>query len=371
MWRFEENTVRLDLSKVSKDFRISSKNELILVCPKKGKWDWSDDERWLRSVIVNKKGYVISSGWPKFGNFGEFLQDTNILCEALKSDAPVFFTTKYDGSLCIRSVYRGKVILRTRGTIDGGDYDEDGKAPFGVEFRNVAKDKYPLILNPEWMPDRSLLFEYISPHNHIVVRYNEADLIFLGSVFHNHKIECWNNIKKIAEEGSLNLVGLKQLPREPKLLREEINTWNEEGVVARYENDDLILVKIKSDIYCAQHFLKSNLNYKFVASFLLDSSIKGEEHFADELKKLGMDFENLNTARELYKEYHQLETTFDQYLNQAKEAYDNFKGTTRKEYAMLALKQPPMIKTLMFSVYDDKKQRINLFRRKFLKNRGR
>ena len=44
-----------------------------LVHPSRGKWDWEPDELGLRSIILEtSSGRVVSTGWPKFFNQGEW-----------------------------------------------------------------------------------------------------------------------------------------------------------------------------------------------------------------------------------------------------------------------------------------------------------
>ena len=54
------------------------------------------------------------------------------------------------------------------------------------------------------MTDRSLLFEYVSPDNVIVIRYKEEDLVFLGYVLHKDlSIGEWEDVLKISKENNL------------------------------------------------------------------------------------------------------------------------------------------------------------------------
>jgi hypothetical protein len=61
MWLRKDGCAFLDLSKVDRaEFKIMSENGLHLVCPKKNKWDWTQDEKWLRSVVVDDTGRIVS-----------------------------------------------------------------------------------------------------------------------------------------------------------------------------------------------------------------------------------------------------------------------------------------------------------------------
>ena len=286
LWR-DDGT--LDLKAVDKsEFKTVEDEGLTLVFPKKNKWDWTREERWLRSVVVDAKGRIVSTGWPKFGNYGEFQNDTRRLNEALASDAPVRFTHKEDGSLCIRDIVNGRVMMRTRGTMFGGQQDEDGTPSFGDRFCAVAEKKYPRLIDPAWFDAGiSLLFEYVAPGNQVVVRYPEDDLILIGMLVHEPRgpkgrpmrpfIVPWGEMAEFARKEELNLVSLKELPSTPAALLEEVKDWRTEGVVVRCPdpdtgNEDQILVKVKSAWYLANHRMKHSMNYQRILEFVWDFS---------------------------------------------------------------------------------------------------
>jgi len=370
MWELKNGRTKLNISKIRKTFKVIEDDDLKLIIPQKNMWDWEDEEKFLRSIIVDKNGYVVSSGWPKFGNYGEFIQDTEVLNNALQNDDKINFTMKEDGSLCIRSVINDKVVLRTRGTMYGGDYDEEGNPPFRVKFTQVAETKYPKILDPNWMKDRSLLFEYVSPENRIVVGYSKEDLVFIGSIRHSDlKIGSWNELQKIAEEGKLNLVKLHNLPLEVSELLEKIKNWEDEGIVARVNNGE-VLVKIKSASYLARHRLKSNLNYKFICEFIEMSLPKNKDDLENQLCQMGMDFETVSEAIKIYDLYCQAENETQEALNEAIKLYESFSSKEtdprliRKDYAMIATKAPFPTRTFMFLLYDNKQQKLKDFYKK-------
>ena len=101
MWSQENGRMKLDLSKVNlNEFKIVTENNLHLVFPKKNKWDWEDGEKLLRSIVVDDKGFVVSSSWKKFCNYGESKTDTDILNNALANGGEVLFSHKEE-LLCL------------------------------------------------------------------------------------------------------------------------------------------------------------------------------------------------------------------------------------------------------------------------------
>lgn len=366
MWQVKENQALLDRTLVRKTFRSTTDGKLTLICPKKNNWDWEDNEKWLRSVVVDENGKVVSCGWPKFGNYGEFINDTAALDKELVN-GEVLFTEKCDGSLAIRSVINGEVIFRTRGTLFGGEVDEDGKEPFGSKFKRAAQ-KYPHLLDPNWHSNISLLFEYVSPHNKIVLRYDFEDLIFLGFVRHNLTIGKWCEVRKIAEEGNLRLVKTHELPREPQQLLEVIKTWEDEGVVVRC-CDSQVMVKVKSASYLCKHRLISNMTYNFVIELIDMAQVKNEDQFVEELKKNGLDFETIQEGIVFYKRYEQAVQKFEAQVLDAHKLFESFytdavDAERRKQFATLACKQVGIVRPLMFAFYDGKDKPIHQLRKK-------
>lgn len=382
MWSMRESDGRrvLDVSAVDRsEFKVVSQDGLHLVCPKKNKWDWSDDERLLRSIVVNDKGEVVSCGFPKFGNYGEFQDDTEALNQALASGAPVFFSHKEDGSLCIRSVINGKVVMRTRGTMFGGDDMEDGTPSFGKRFRKVAEEKYPILLDPSYCCCESLLFEYVAPTNTVVVRYRDDDLIFLGAMAHYQLTPfVWDTIQSMAGDRGFNLVELKKLPRDPVAMLEEIKDWRTEGIVARCDGSK-VMVKVKSAYYLANHRMKFSMNYKTIVEFIDTSGVRSEDELVKKLKEYDYDWEIIESAKELYAKYLDVVAHADAWVATAHAMFDEVmveiaalskdppkadSAEHRKRFAMVACQQHSVVRTIMFLLYDDRKERFaNLYRR--------
>jgi len=379
MWRRGNDRTFLDLSRIDRsEFKVVSENGFHLVYPKKNKWDWTLEERWLRSIIVGDDGAVLSCSWPKFGNFGEFLSDTDALKTALADGSTVRFTAKEDGSLLIRSVVNGQVIMRTRGTLFGGESD-DGSETYGEKFRRVAAAKYPKLLDPAWMPDVSLLLEYIAPDNAVVVRYKDEDLIFLGGVEHRGpSIIPWHDATMIAFLGGLRLVELKELPSDPVKLLEEVKEWRTEGVVARCDGDQ-VFVKVKSAWYLANHRMKYSMKYRTIVEFVALSGVASEDELVAKLREYDYDFEVVEGGREFYRRYAAARSAALELRAKAEELYAgsgigimlfDTEAARRKYFAQIACAQQPSIKSMMFALYDNRTERLDTVVRKLILSEG-
>ena len=383
MWTHKDSRIFLDISKVNRsEFKVVDDLQagFHLVLPRKGKWVWNED-RWLRSIVVDNDGAVISCSWPKFGNYGELLDDTDILKNELDHGV-IHHTVKMDGTLCIRDVINGKVNLRTRGTLYGvgATDDEDGKISFGERFHRVASEKYPRLLDPSWIASgQSLLLEYVSSDNVIVERYKEEDLIFLGGTNHSKlSIITWEEMKEIAVDGGLKMIAVKELPRNPLAILEEVKSWKSEGVVIRCNNDQTF-VKVKSDWYKANHLLKTSLNYNTVVEFLEQSDIKNEQELEDFLHSFEYDFEIIESAKVLYARCKVAEEIAINLQRKATEMLMEFECgeqlvdpvVRRKTYAKIACAQNPVVKTMMFALYDGNSQQMKNMVRKIIRAEGK
>lgn len=91
--------LRLPFPDPAAGFRVDERDGLFMITPRKDKWDWTKDERTYRSIILDKDGYVKSTGFPKFHNAGEpsGMEDESRLVEDLKHGRPVWVGEKLDG----------------------------------------------------------------------------------------------------------------------------------------------------------------------------------------------------------------------------------------------------------------------------------
>jgi len=380
MWKTEKGIAFLDLSAVDRtEFKVISDGDLFLVFPKKNKFDWTAEEKWLRSVMVDGAGRIVSCSWPKFGNFGEFRTDTDILKGELANSGVVRWTSKEDGSLCIRSVVNGSVIMRTRGTMFGGEWGDSQAVPYGERFHKVAAEKYPRLLDPSWMPNVSLLLEYVAPDNAVVVRYKNQDLVFLGGVEHcGPSIIPWERVIEIAVDGGLKLVDLKELPSDPIELLNEVKDWRTEGVVARC-NGDQVFVKVKSAWYLANHRMKFSMKYKTIVEFVDLSGVSTEDELVTKLREYDYDFEVVEGGREFYRKYVAVRNEALAFRTEAENLYSSsnigimlFDTETarRKYFAKIACAQSQIVKSMMFAIYDSRPERIDALIRKLILTEG-
>jgi hypothetical protein len=213
---------------------------------------WTQANKHLRSSVWNNDGELVSAGFPKFTNWGEN-PDNFPVPTSLKGCNVV---EKLDGSLLIVSKYKGNFILRTRGTVDGFKLDN------GFELEEFSKN--PFLTSNEnsystW--NASWLFEWVSPHQRIVLSYgDEPQWILVGAVDHrDYSLMKQEALGAVAEMFKFKRPAVYSFPSVDELMK-DVEQWKgKEGVVI-YSNKDQTLHKVKGLWYLALHRMKESLS---------------------------------------------------------------------------------------------------------------
>lgn len=242
-------------------FQVTEKDGLRLIIPSRdgavGNAPWTPDTTQYRSRVETLEGETVSQGFKKFFNLdqgpdGLRVEVADILKAIEQGDA--LATLKLDGTLLIRSVWQGKVMLRTRGSFG---YENLDNADEIEEFRS----KYPILFEAAYYPALSLLFEWTSPRNVIVLKYFQPQLTLIGAVSHfDLSYEPLRRLVPIANHLQVPLIESFLLTRDGwDQLQARLDTDSTiEGYVIRlnWEQD---LVKVKCAPYLTKHAMKSTL----------------------------------------------------------------------------------------------------------------
>lgn len=285
--------MKIDLSTINRDqFMVHTHlvgNEMVYLvqCIHIGT-EWKPDNLHFRSSVWSMEGELISASYPKFFNFGE-KPHLSPIPENLHGATIV---EKLDGSTLIVSKYKGRFIIRTRGTLDARKQDN------GDEL-DVLLEKYPKLFDfhPEmetW--DFSVITEWCSPSNQIVLRYDEVDFILTGVINHSdYSLKTQSELDSLASQLDMKRPNTYTFSSVDGLLS-GVSEWKGKEGVVLYRRDGQHLMKIKSSQYLFLHRAKSD-----VASI---------EKVMDVY--LGLMFENEGKDWPTYQEFMAyLETTFD------------------------------------------------------------
>ena len=260
--------MKIDLDKVDRtQFMVhehSLNGEIVhLIQPQHIGTKWTQDNKHMRSVVVNYDGEVISAGFPKFTNWGE--NPDNFPVPTSLRNCTVM--EKLDGSLLIVSKYNGQYILRTRGTVDAstlanGHELELFKTNILPKLVDATYPNYKYIdamQGDTWRV--SILFEWLSPINKIVINYgDEPKFTLIGIIGHT-------------EYDMVNQSGLDWLSKHWGLERpvtytfsdvndllQNVDQWKGKEGVCVYSKNDQSIHKVKGAWYLALHHMKSELS---------------------------------------------------------------------------------------------------------------
>lgn len=210
---------------------------------------WTQDNKVFRSSLWSNDGELVSAGFPKFTNFGEN-PDNFPVPKSLNNTTIV---EKVDGSLLIVSKYKGQFILRTRGTSDATVLDN------GYELEVFKENILPKIDTtfPMATWPVSVLFEWVSPRQKIILNYGETpDWHLVGVVDHsNYYLHSQQTLDTFATGLGVKRPTTYDFPSLEELLS-AIETWKGKEGVCIYSKDGQTIHKVKSVWYLALHRMK-------------------------------------------------------------------------------------------------------------------
>jgi len=269
--------MQLDLDTINPEFTVKPNEiagtKVYLVFPSHMGVPWTSSNIILRSSIWDEDGYLISASFKKFFNWSE---KDNIIPPP---DSIIGTTAveKIDGSALIVSKYKGQLIARTRGTFDASMFESNG---FEIA---VLKHKYPLAFEP---PDNtSLIFEWYSPLNKIVLDYGTEPLLFLtGAVNHeDYSYFPQTHLDKLSITIKVPRPKTFTFASIDALLEDIKNLHGQEGCCLYYNNDQSIK-KVKSTAYLAMHAFKSELSINNLLDLYISQGMPDYQSFMDHIE---------------------------------------------------------------------------------------
>ena len=248
--------MKIDISSIDRtQFMVhehSLNGEIVhLIQPQHIGTQWRQDNKHMRSVVVNYEGEVISASLPKFTNWGE--NPEHFPVPTSLNNATV--VEKLDGSTLIVSKYKNQYILRTRGTVDAS------KLANGFElelFKSTILSKLH-DNNDTW--NYSIIWEWLSPINKIVLSYGDEPMWkLIGFIDHSDY--------SLATQDMLDLMAKKYDFLRPEIytftdisdMLQIVDKWQNREGVCLYSKNDQAIHKIKASKYLLLHHLKSELS---------------------------------------------------------------------------------------------------------------
>ncbi len=224
--------------------------QFTLVQPNHISAKWTKDNLWLRSTLFDANGNAVSIGFPKFFNASE---SPHITPEP-KSLENTTIVDKLDGSLLILSAYKGNIIARTRGTSNAETLANGNEIEL---FKSKYPELFDFVLKNEGY---TILCEWVTPSNKIVINYPEPELYLIGMVNHlGPTLVKQDKLDEIAR-GVINIKRPNRYTFETlSQLKEAVKAFKGKEGVCLYYNGDQNILKIKGEEYLTLHRLKSEL----------------------------------------------------------------------------------------------------------------
>lgn len=197
-----------------------------------------------RGLITDTAGNIIARGFNKFFNYEELSE--------WPTGKETFIYKKMDGSLLIIFKYRGVVCSATRGSFTSTQ---------AIAGLNYFKKTYGENIEE----GKSYLFEYTSPNNLIVVRYDKEEIFQLG-ILDRDGMDLPMESRFLSTE--LKATGVFSCDLYDQLKESEVS--NEEGfvLVVPMAGQQSWRCKIKYAEYVRLHKLVSNLSTKSIWEIL-------------------------------------------------------------------------------------------------------
>jgi hypothetical protein len=298
---------------------------VFLITPSHMGVEWTKDNLIYRSSIWSEYKEPINLSYTKFFNWGEksdIVKEPNSLKGAIAR-------TKLDGSTLICSKHNGEPIIRTRGTFNAR------KLETGHEI-DILNKRYPKAFNNKYInsEEYSVIYEWVSPDNIIVLDYGPDPDIFLTAVIRHegYKLLSQTEVDQIAKE-----IGVKR-PEEFKfsdiatMLQTIENLKDKEGICLYFGKDGQCIKKVKSAEYLRKHHFKSNLTPKNMLEMYIHYGMPTEEEFLNKIEA-DFDYENMVTSTPLVQQIIAIKQEIDDIIEDVDKFVEPLKDKPRGESA--------------------------------------
>lgn len=219
-----------------------------------------------RGLVLDKDGNIILRGFSKFFNYlqlhaehykkqytDEWVNEHDNFLSTNK-DKKYHAVEKLDGSLVLMGEYKNKAILSSTSTTN------QETELLSIAYENLVNNNKNLtdrILNYCKKTGQTLIFEYISPVNRIVVEYENTDYVLIGIV--NNYTGAYmsqDDLDSIAMEFGFTrpkryIKTLQELTTDQKILKnhEGYIVFNEYGNLIKFKTDDWFAGSDQSDLF--------------------------------------------------------------------------------------------------------------------------
>lgn len=255
---------------------LASGEKVFLVNPKHVGCKWTKSNLHFRSSVWNEAGELISASFKKFFNWDE-QPDLDFKPFSLTANGGTTIVEKMDGSTLIVSKYKGELIVRTRGTIDARVFEANG------DEIDELLGRYPQIAELA-NEDISLIFEWTSPFNQIVINYGEeCDISLIGVVNHSdYSLQPQFFLDKIAKDNGFKRPRTFKFNSIKEMLVAIEALEGQEGVCV-YCNKGQSIRKVKGAWYLSLHRFKNQATLENVVDLFCEYNCPSYNEFKEQL----------------------------------------------------------------------------------------
>jgi RNA ligase len=296
---------------------------------------WDDITLMCRGLVTNSNGDIVARPFRKFFNIEEGRHTPTEQFSVYE---------KMDGSLGILFSYNDVWVLATRGSFTSDQAVKGFEMLKNYDYEKLHKDY-------------TYLFEIIYDENRIVVKYTFEDLILLGMIETKtgYEVDLCSEENDIRLKNMITNIGFKVVKqydgiKDYSLLKGMIGD-DEEGFVVQFSNGDRM--KVKGEEYLRLHKIMTNVSTTAIWEMLSEG-----KDVLELLKDVPDEFYN---KIKLYVS--SLNYGYYQYWNQLGKTYDYFRfgkygdievEPTKKEFAEFIKDKHPIVKSIMFAMWDGK-----------------
>ena len=272
------------------------------------------------TFVFNKDGSLYKR-FVLLEKFFNLNQVPNSMYSVVKDYKIRYVNNKEDGSIAsFIQLPNGKIIGRSKMGFDNDQANGINK----IYKTNVDVNQFV-----DWALDNDIvpIFEYVAPHNRIVLRYSSEELILL--LLRDNKTGKHIDIKEHLDKiGSIKIAPFEDDNTLDDLIEKSKTEAEREGWIVQFDNDHM--VKIKTDWYCQRHGLLTNDIYRehIIIGYILDDKI-------DDI--LGQIPEDEKEAHErIQKIISIVKIEINKLVSQMTSAYNEFvkSGANKKDYAI-------------------------------------
>jgi hypothetical protein len=271
-----------------------------------------EHQLYAKGIVYRRDPYeLVSLPLLKVYNYGEKEVVNDLTDEmAEQSDLRLTLPVKEDGYMAQLFEWDGSVYTTTRSILEGVEMDTSGfDFDYVGNIRKVAEDKYPALLDPEVMRDKTVVCEAIHPETRIVTDYGDREALVVLSVFDRETHTYWSNNRVRAWCLEHDLKGVDYLASEVTLeeacaMISELEAEHiPEGGMLCFEREGRIThrVKLKSAEWSRYFSAKYNCTLKSLAELIF---MEPEYEEWENVEQLLIDEDIPEEVLEHYEEHH-------------------------------------------------------------------